>query len=142
MCAAAPANNDAAAGSVTELARIIGQIRQRWPDVRINIRGDSGFCREEIMGWCEANGVGYLLGLARNQRLEKRIAKALRKSRRRHVQTGLAARRFRELRLSHPRELVAHPAGGRQGRVPGQGRQPALRGHQPGRQDRGRPSPV
>ena len=45
-----PANNDAAAGSVTELARIIGQIRQRWPDVRINIRGDSGFCREEIMG--------------------------------------------------------------------------------------------
>ena len=69
------------AGSVTELARIIGQIRQRWPDVRIIIRGDSGFCREEIMGWCEANGVGYLLGLARNQRLEKRIAKALRKSR-------------------------------------------------------------
>ncbi len=108
-----PANNDAAAGSVTELARIIGQIRQRWPDVRINIRGDSGFCREEIMGWCEANGVGYLLGLARNQRLEKRIAKALRKSRRRHVQTGLAARRFRELRYrtreswSRTRRVVA-----------------------------------
>ena len=108
-----PANNDAAAGSVTELARIIGQIRQRWPDVRINIRGDSGFCREEIMGWCEANGVGYLLGLARNQRLEKRIAKALRKSRRRHVQTGLAARRFRALRYrtreswSRTRRVVA-----------------------------------
>ena len=65
------------------------------------------------MGWCEANGVGYLLGLARNQRLEKRIAKALRKSRRRHVQTGLAARRFRELRYrtreswSRTRRVVA-----------------------------------
>ena len=57
-----PANVDAAAGSVTELARIIGQIRRRWPDVTIILRGDSGFCREELMGWCEANGVGYLLG--------------------------------------------------------------------------------
>ena len=93
-----PANVDAAAGSVTELARIIEQVRRRWPTVRIILRGDSGFCREEIMGWCEANEVGYLLGLARNKRLETLIEKALRKSRRRYLQTGLASRRFREWR--------------------------------------------
>ncbi len=93
-----PANEDAAAGRVDELARIIGQIRQRWPEVQVRVRGDSGFCREELMAWCEANDVDYLLGLARNGRLEKQIAKALRKSHRRYLQTGRAARRFRELR--------------------------------------------
>ena len=93
-----PANGDAAAGCVDELARIIGQIRARWPKVQIRVRGDSGFCREELMAWCEANNVGYLLGLARNGRLEKQIAKAQRKSHRRYLQTGRASRRFRELR--------------------------------------------
>ncbi len=93
-----PANQDAAAGSVEELARLVGQIRQRWPTVPVRVRGDSGFCREDLMAWCEAHDVGYLLGLAKNARLEKQLAKALRKSHRRYLQTGRASRRFRELR--------------------------------------------
>ena len=93
-----PADRDAQAGSVDELARIIQQIRQRWPEVRIIVRGDSGFCREELMAWCEAHDVGYLFGLAKNPRLEKQIARALQKSHRRYLQTKRASRRFRELR--------------------------------------------
>lgn len=48
---------DACAGSIAELERIIGQIRAQWPQTRIVIRGDSGFCREEILAWCEAQRV-------------------------------------------------------------------------------------
>ena len=108
-----PANGDAAAGCVDELARIIGQLRQRWPRVQIIVRGDSGFCREDLMAWCEAHDAGYLLGLAKNGRLEKQIARALRKSHRRYLQTGRASRRFRELRYrtlqswSRTRRVVA-----------------------------------
>src|SRR5476651_2399942 len=68
-----PANIDAAAGSVEETARIVAQIRARWPEVRIVLRADSGFAREALMAWCEANGVDYVLGLARNDRLEQAI---------------------------------------------------------------------
>ena len=59
-----PADIDAGAGSVKQLRRIVEQIRQAWPEVKITIRADSGFCREAIMAWCEANGVDYVLGLA------------------------------------------------------------------------------
>ena len=65
-------NIDAAAGAVEEVARIVGQIRARWPRVRILLRGDSGFCREALMAWCEANRVDYVFGLARNERLKQR----------------------------------------------------------------------
>lgn len=67
------ANPDASAGSVTELERIVGQIRARWPKTRIIIRGDSGFCREAIMGWCERHRGGYVLELARNKRLHRAL---------------------------------------------------------------------
>lgn len=60
---------DACAGSVAELERIVAQIRAQWPQTKIIIRGDSGFCREEIMAWCEAHRVDYVLGLAKNARL-------------------------------------------------------------------------
>ena len=63
-------NRDAAQGSVAELERIVAQIRRQWPDTEIVIRGDSGFCRDEIMTWCEGNRVGYVLGLAQNERLK------------------------------------------------------------------------
>ena len=108
-----PANIDAAKGSVAELKRIVARIRQRWPEARIVVRGDSGFCREDIMDWCERNGVDYVLGLARNDRLLRRIDKALRKSRSRHAATGKASRRFREFRYrtrkswSRTRRVVA-----------------------------------
>jgi hypothetical protein len=63
-------NIDAAAGSVDELTRIVAQLRAAWPQARIIIRGDSGFCREDIMAWCESEGVDFLLGLAKNDRLK------------------------------------------------------------------------
>ncbi len=63
------ASVDAADGSLQEVARIVAQIRRRWPRVRILLRADSGFAREELMAWCEANGVDFLFGLAKNDRL-------------------------------------------------------------------------
>jgi len=52
-----PANTDASAGSREEVERIVPQIRARWPEVRILLRADSGFCRDDLMSWCEANQV-------------------------------------------------------------------------------------
>jgi len=71
-----PANIDAASGALDEVRCIVAQLRAKWPTVRIVLRGDSGFCREELMAWCEAeeNHVDFLFGLARNSRLEKIIA--------------------------------------------------------------------
>ena len=66
-------NIDASAGAVEEVARIVAQIRRRWPRTRILLRGDSGFARETLMAWCEANRVDFLFGLARNERLEQAI---------------------------------------------------------------------
>jgi hypothetical protein len=71
------ASLDAAAGAVEEIARIVAQIRRRWPRVRILVRADSGFAREELMAWCEANGVHFLFGLAKNERLIAEIASEL-----------------------------------------------------------------
>lgn len=88
------ANQDAAAGALDELKRLVTRIRQQWPTVKLLIRADSGFCREEIMAWCEANQVDFLLGLARNSRLVALIDKALEKSRRKCLATGRAHRRF------------------------------------------------
>jgi hypothetical protein len=67
-------NIDASAGATDEVARIVGQIRARWPRVKILLRADSGFARDELMTWCEANGVDYVFGLARNERLVGAIA--------------------------------------------------------------------
>jgi hypothetical protein len=91
-----PSNQDGAAGSVDELERIIGQIRARWPKTRIVIRGDSGFCRDTIMSWCEDNGVRYVLGLARNKRLQKALGREMHEAREEHQRTGKAARRFQD----------------------------------------------
>ena len=72
-----PSNIDASAGAKEEIAFIVAQIRESWPDVDIWLRADSGFCREELMAWCEAHGVHYVFGLARNPRLEALIADEL-----------------------------------------------------------------
>ena len=66
-------NSDASAGSLIEIERIVMQIRSAWPEVRIILRGDSGFCRNELMSWCEAHRVDYVFGLARNKRLRRII---------------------------------------------------------------------
>lgn len=97
MCARLrPANTDGVAGSVEELARLVQQLRQAWPEVRIIVRGDSGFCREELMAWCEANQVDYVLGLAKNERLRAEIAAELAQAAAQYQQTGRAARLFKE----------------------------------------------
>jgi hypothetical protein len=88
-------NIDAAAGAVEEVARLTGRIRGRWPHVRIVLRADSGFAREPLMAWCEANDVDYLFGLARNRRLLAAIEAELDEARAEHQQTGKPARRFK-----------------------------------------------
>jgi hypothetical protein len=93
-----PSNQDASAGSVEELERIVAQIRTRWPKTRIVIRGDAGFCREAIMAWCEANHVRYVLGLARNKRLQRALGKEMEEAHTAHERTGQPARRFRDFR--------------------------------------------
>jgi len=95
-----PSDIDASAGSVKELARIIAQIRQSRPDVQIIIRGDSGFCREQIMQWCEDNKVDYVLGLAKNERLTGQITQELLQAKTQYEQTGKACRVFRDFTYS------------------------------------------
>ncbi len=91
-----PSNIDASAGCVEELERIVAQIRVAWPQVKITIRGDSGFCREELMSWCEAHQVDYVLGLAKNERLKAEIALELEQAAAEYAATGKAARVFKE----------------------------------------------
>jgi hypothetical protein len=91
-----PSNQDAAAGSLKEVEPMVRQLRRRWPEVRIVLRADSGFCREELMGWCEQNHVDYVFGLARNQRLRKIIGREMHQAHMLHQSTGKAARVFTE----------------------------------------------
>ena len=92
------ANIDASAGAKDEIARIVGQIRQRWPRTRILLRADSGFARDDLMDWCEHNRVDFVFGLARNARLVDRIGIALAWAEDQADTTGQAARRFAEFR--------------------------------------------
>src|SRR5262252_5628368 len=95
LCARQRASHqDASAGCREEVERIVQQIRQGWPKVGIILRADSGFCREELMAWCEQNRVDYVFGLARNSRLQRKIGPAMRKAKQEHQRTGQAARVF------------------------------------------------
>ena len=89
-------NIDGAAGAVEEVARVVEQIRGRWPRVRIVLRADSGFAREALMAWCEANRVDYLFGLARNVRLTEQIESELAEAAAESAATGAPARRFKD----------------------------------------------
>ncbi len=89
-----PANIDASAGSLDEVRRIVEQLRRSWPEVEILLRADSGFCRDQIMSWCEANGVDYVFGLAKNERLQRLVKRRMKLARRRFAKTGKAARAF------------------------------------------------
>jgi hypothetical protein len=88
------ANHDAAYGSLSEIERIVKQIRTAWPEVKIILRGDSGFCRNQLMSWCESNDVDYLFGMARNQRLRKVIGRQMQEATVQWTQTGKPARVF------------------------------------------------
>ena len=89
-------NIDASAGAEEEVARIVGQIRARWPRVRIVLRADAGFAREALLLWCERNRVDFVFGLARNARLEARVAAALQEAQMLAEATGQPARVFRD----------------------------------------------
>ena len=91
-----PANIDGSAGAIVEVARIVTQIRVRWPAVRILLRADSGFARDDLMAWCENNGVDFLFGLARNRRLVAQIAAELAEAAELSQRTGKPARRFKD----------------------------------------------
>jgi len=91
-----PSNRDASAGCVEEVARIVARIRQAWPEVRITLRADSGFCREELMGWCEQNQVDYVLGLAKNDRLTAEIVTEQKEAAAEFQAAGKPARVFKE----------------------------------------------
>jgi hypothetical protein len=89
-------NSDAAAGSLGEMQRIVAQIRAAWPEVKIILREDSGFCRNELMSWCEAHQVDYVFGLARNSRLRRIIGAQMWEASQQQEQSGKAARVFTE----------------------------------------------
>jgi hypothetical protein len=107
------ANIDASAGSVEEVARIVAQIRGRWPKVRILLRADSGFTRDDLMTWCEDNQVDYLFGLAKNTRLIAEIAAELAEAAAENRQSGKPARRFKDF------QYRTHKSWSRQRRVVG-----------------------
>jgi hypothetical protein len=108
-----PSDIDAPAGALKQLRQIVAEIRAAWPEVRITIRADSGFCREPIMAWCEQNHVDYILGLAKNTRLVAMIAAELEQVRQEFEATKQPARVFAELRYqtletwSRERRVVA-----------------------------------
>lgn len=85
-------------GVVEDLSRMIRQIREKWPNTRIFVRGDSGFSRDELMSWCEQNQVDYVIGLRKNDRLEYSIESDIESAKRKYQKTGEASRRFRSLR--------------------------------------------
>ena len=97
LCARLRSSNlDASAGSLEEVQRIVVQIRARWPKTQILLRADSGFCRDELMEWCENNDVDYVFGFARNERLRRKIGRAMREAKQEHRRTGKPARVFTE----------------------------------------------
>ena len=95
-----PSNIDASAGSVEEVARIVAQIRRRWPRTRILLRADSGFAREALMAWCEMNQVDFVFGLARNARLVEEISVELLQAEAEASATGKPARHFKDFRYA------------------------------------------
>lgn len=91
-----PADQDGAAGSVVKLAGLVDRIRRQWHDVQIIVRGDSGFCRENLMRWCEDHDVDYIFGLAKNDRLRGEIELELELAKAELEATGKSARRFKD----------------------------------------------
>jgi hypothetical protein len=94
-----PSNIDASLGTEAELERIVGQVREQWPEVQIIFRGDSGFCRSSLMDWCDANGVDYILGMSRSSRLVAKIAKQMKKAKKRYWKTKQASRYYRDFKF-------------------------------------------
>jgi hypothetical protein len=89
-------NQDASFGCLQEIERIVAQIRLAWPEINIILRGDSGFCRNALMNWCENHNVDFVFGMARNQKLRKIIGAEMHQATQQWNQTGKPARVFSE----------------------------------------------
>ena len=132
LCARLRCSNiDGAAGSAEELERIVGRIRQSWPEVSIVIRADSGFCRDDLLRWCEDHHVDYVMGLANNDRLKSESAEAMTQAEAEFNATGRPARGVQGFPLPDSPQLDLGATRRRQGRVPGQRRQSPIRRHLP-----------
>ena len=92
------ADQDGAAGTVDELARIVERIRLSWPQTQIIIRADGGFCRDNLMRWGETNGVDYVLGVSKNSRLKAIITEEMAQAKSQYEETEQAARVFKDFR--------------------------------------------
>jgi hypothetical protein len=91
-----PSDIDGSAGALKQVQRIVAHVRRHWPNVQIVLRGDSGFCREHLMRWCEGNGVDYLFGLAKNTRLSRILGGELHQAQQQFAQTQQPARVFKD----------------------------------------------
>lgn len=90
------ADRDGSAGALEEVARIVEQVRAHWPQVRITLRGDSGFARDELMQWCEAQAVDYIFGLARNARLQRMVSAEMLQAKAQYEATSKPSRVFKD----------------------------------------------
>lgn len=124
-----PADIDGAAGALKQVQRIVAHLRRHWPNVTIVLRGDSGFCREHLMRWCEDNGVHYIFGLAKNGRLLRILGGELHQAQQQFEQTQQPARVFKD--FTYRGGLAGRPSADGAG-----GRDPAAAG------DRGTGPPV
>ena len=95
-----PSNIDGSAGAQEEVARVVGQLRKKWPNVKVVLRADSGFARDALMDWCESNSVDFVFGLAKNTRLVSMISTELQNAGQRSAASGQPEREFKELRYS------------------------------------------
>jgi DDE family transposase len=101
-----PSDIDASAGCLPHVERIVTRIRQAWPEVKVVLRADSGFCRNYLMQWCEANDVDYVFGLAKNARLLRILGKELQEAKVEFGRTGQAARLFKEFEYQTKKSWV------------------------------------
>ncbi len=92
-----PANIDGARHAWGILALLVRRLRQVWPEVKIILRADSGFCRWRMLSWCERKGVGYIVGLAKNSRLNSQARALIDQGKRRFETTGQNQRLFGNL---------------------------------------------
>ena len=126
-----PANIDASADALKHVQRIVSHLRGRWPEVKILLRADSGFAREELMGWCEHNQVDYLFGLARNSRLQDAITPELAQAQALFNQQQQPVRLFTDLSYSTLKNWSLPAPRGGQGRGHAPRPQPSLPRHLP-----------
>jgi hypothetical protein len=118
-----PSNIDAAKHARAVLKLLVGKLRGAWPNVKITIRGDSGFCRWRLMRWCDSHDIGYVLGLARNPVLERAAADEMARAERQFDQTGRPQRVFSSFAYGastwdRPRRVIAKAEHNAQGANP------------------------